>query len=114
MAVFRVEKNRNYTVMSNVHLRDRSLPLKAKGLLSLILSLPDGWDFTLKGLAKLSADGLDSTRSAIRELEKSGYIIRRQLYDGKAASPKTSTRSLKVRAVSPSSDIPVIGKPDNG
>ena len=115
MAVFRVEKNRNYTVMSNVHLRDRSLPLKAKGLLSLILSLPDGWDFTLKGLAKLSADGLDSTRSAIRELEKSGYIIRRQLYDGQGRFAKNEyTVFESPQPVSPSSDIPLSGNPTTG
>nr|WP_235397181.1 DUF6017 domain-containing protein [Pseudoflavonifractor phocaeensis] len=115
MAVFRVEKNRNYTVMSNVHLRDRSLPLKAKGLLSLILSLPDGWDFTLKGLAKLSADGLDSTRSAIRALEKSGYIIRRQLYDGQGRFAKNEyTVFESPQPVSPSSDIPLSGNPTTG
>ena len=115
MAVFRVEKNRNYTVMSNVHLRDRSLPLKAKGLLSLILSLPDGWDFTLKGLAKLSADGLDSTRSAIRALEKSGYIIRRQLYDGQGRFAKNEyTVFESPQPVSPSSDIPSSGNPTTG
>lgn len=115
MAVFRVEKNRNYTVMSNVHLRDRSLPLKAKGLLSLILSLPDGWDFTLKGLAKLSADGLDSTRSAIRALEKSGYIIRRQLYDGQGRFSKNEyTVFESPQPVSPSSDIPSSGNPTTG
>ena len=113
MAVFRVEKNRNYTVMSNVHLRDRSLPLKAKGLLSLILSLPDGWDFTLKGLAKLSADGLDSTRSAIRALEKSGYIIRRQLYDGQGRFAKNeytvfeSPQSFSPASASPSAERPM-------
>ena len=113
MAVFRVEKNRNYTVMSNVHLRDRSLPLKAKGLLSLILSLPDGWDFTLKGPAKLSADGLDSTRSAIRALEKSGYIIRRQLYDGQGRFAKNeytvfeSPQSFSPASASPSAERPM-------
>ena len=60
MAVFRIEKTRNYTVMSNYHLRDMSLSLKAKGLLSLMLSLPENWDYTMKGLARICKDGIDS------------------------------------------------------
>lgn len=60
MAVFRIEKTRDYTVMSNYHLRDRSLSLKAKGLLSLMLSLPEDWDYTMKGLARICKDGIDS------------------------------------------------------
>ena len=74
MGVFRINKNKNYTVMSNVHLRDKALPLKAKGLLSLMLSLPEDWDYSMRGLAKLSADGLDSTRAAVKALERSGYL----------------------------------------
>ena len=76
MAVFRVEKTRNYTVMSNYHLRDKSLSLKAKGLLSLMLSLPEEWDYTTKGLAYICKDGVDSIRTAVRELEGAGYIVR--------------------------------------
>ncbi len=76
--VFRVEKNKNYTVMSNIHLKDRSLSLKAKGLLSVILSLPPEWDYTVTGLAHIVADGADSVRTAVRELESFGYITRRQ------------------------------------
>ena len=63
MAVFRIEKTRDYTVMSNYHLRDRSLSLKAKGLLSLMLSLPEDWDYTMKGLARICKDGIDSIRA---------------------------------------------------
>lgn len=74
--VFRVEKNKNYTTISNHHLQDRNLSLKAKGLLTLILSLPPDWDMTLKGLVSLSGDGVDSVRSGIQELEKSGYLRR--------------------------------------
>ncbi len=74
--VFRVEKNRNYTTISNHHLQDRKLSLKAKGLLTLILSLPPEWDMTLKGLVSLSGDGVDSVRSGIQELEKAGYLRR--------------------------------------
>ena len=73
MAVFRIEKARDYTVMSNYHLRDRSLSLKAKGLLSLILSLPEDWDYTMKGLARICKDGIDSISGGIRELEAHGY-----------------------------------------
>ena len=78
MAVFRVEKTRNYTVMSNYHLRDKSLSLKAKGLLSLMLSLPEEWDYTTKGLAYICKDGVDSIRTAVRELESAGYIVRQR------------------------------------
>ena len=76
MAVFRIEKTRDYTVMSNYHLRDRSLSLKAKGLLSLMLSLPENWDYTMKGLARICKDGIDSISGGIRELEAHGYLIR--------------------------------------
>lgn len=76
MAVFRIEKTRDYTVMSNYHLRDMSLALKAKGLLSLMLSLPENWDYTMKGLARICKDGIDSISGGIRELEAHGYLIR--------------------------------------
>lgn len=78
MAVFRVEKTRNYTVMSNYHLRDKSLSLKAKGLLSLMLSLPEDWDYTTKGLARICKDGVDSICATVRELEGAGYIVRQR------------------------------------
>ena len=79
MAVYRVQRTRDYTVMSNYHLKDRELSLKAKGLLSMILSLPDEWNYTLRGLAAISKEGVDAIGSTVRELEKAGYIIRRQL-----------------------------------
>ena len=79
MAVFRIEKNKNYTVMANYHLRDISLSLKAKWLLSLMLSLPEGWDYTTKGLACICKDGVDSICSTVKELEKAGYVQRRRL-----------------------------------
>ena len=60
MAVFRVEKNKSYTVMSNHHLREKSLSLKAKGLLSQMLSLPDDWDYTLQGLSVINKEGIDA------------------------------------------------------
>ena len=76
MAVFRIEKTRDYTVISNHHLRDKSLSLKAKGLLSLMLSLPEGWDYTTKGLARICKDGVDSICAGVREREGHGYVIR--------------------------------------
>ena len=79
MAVFRIEKTRDYTVMSNHHLRDMSLSLKAKGLLSLMLSLPEEWDYTMKGLARICKDGVDSISGGIRELESRGYLIRERV-----------------------------------
>lgn len=79
--VFRVEKTANYTVMSNYHLKDRRLSYKAKGLLSEMLSLPPDWDYTLSGLAVIANDGVDSVRSAVRELERYGYLVRYQRRD---------------------------------
>ena len=76
MAVFRVEKTKDYTIMSNHHLKDRRLSLKAKGLLSMMLSLPKEWDYTLKGLARISREGVDAIREAVRELEQAGYVVR--------------------------------------
>ena len=112
MGVFRVNKNRNYTVMSNVHLRDKALPLKAKGLLSLMLSLPEDWDYSMRGLAKLSADGLDSTRAAVKALERSGYVVRRQLYDARGRFSNNEYTVFEIpQSSSPSSDLPLTGKP---
>ena len=79
MAVFRIDKTRDYTVMSNHHLRNTELSLKAKGLLSLMLSLPDNWDYTTKGLARICKDGVDSICAAVRELEEHGYVIRERV-----------------------------------
>ena len=79
--VFRVEKNGNFTIMSNYHLKDRRLTYKAKGLLSEMLSLPPDWDYTLTGLALIANDGIDSVRSAVKELEKYGYLVRFQRRD---------------------------------
>ena len=76
MAVFRVEKTRDFTVMSNHHLRNKNMSLRAKGLLSLMLSLPEDWDYTLKGLARISLEGVDAIRTVIRELEALGYLER--------------------------------------
>ena len=102
MAVFRVERNRGYTVMSNHHLRNRGLTLKAKGLLSQMLSLPDNWDYTLAGLSHINREKIDAIREAVRELEKAGYIVRSRERDEKgrlrgAAISFTSSRSHLYR-----------------
>ena len=79
MAVFRVERTRDYTVMSNHHLKNRALTLKAKGLLSVMLSLPDDWDYTTRGLASICREGVDAIGKTLKELENAGYMERRQL-----------------------------------
>ena len=79
MAVYRVERTRDYTVMSNFHLKDTDLSLKAKGLLSMFLSFPDNWNYSTRGLAAICKEGVEAIGNTIKELEKAGYIIRRQL-----------------------------------
>lgn len=107
MAVFRVEKSKNYTVMSNHHLKNSELSLRAKGLLSQILSLPEDWDYTIAGLAKINKEGKDAVRAAIQELEKAGYIERRQTMD---AGGKFSGNEYVVYEC-PQSDPPLSGFP---
>lgn len=117
MAVFRVERTHNYTVMSNYHLRDKRLSLKAKGLLSQMLSLPEDWDYTLAGLARINAEGKDAIRAAVVELEKVGYVQRRQTTDkdGKFAANEYVIReypaSLELPTEGPSSALPSSGNP---
>lgn len=79
MSVVRVVKTRGYTVMSNHHLRDKGLSFKAKGLLSVMLSLPEEWDYTVRGLASISLEGMDAVRSGIAELERAGYVTRQRV-----------------------------------
>ena len=98
MAVFRIEKTRDYTVMANHHLRNTALSLKAKGLLSLMLSLPEDWDYTTKGLARICRDGVDSICATVRELEDAGYIIRERVRR-KSSAYRTSFSFLSVCAV---------------
>jgi len=83
MAVFRIEKTRDYTVMSNHHLRNAGLSLKFKVLLSMMLSLPEDWNYTTRGLAKICKEDTDSIGSALKELERAGYIVRNRLRDSK-------------------------------
>ena len=79
MPVFRIERTRDYTVMSNHHLKNPQLTLKAKGLLSMLLSVPDEWNYSERGLAAICKEGVDAIHSAIKELEKAGYMERHQL-----------------------------------
>lgn len=81
MAILRTIKNKNYTCMGNYHLRDKNLSLKAKGMLSIMLSLPENWDYSAKGLESLSADGNTSVRNTLKELEEHHYLIRERVFE---------------------------------
>ena len=83
MPVFKVDKSRDFTVVANCVFKDRSLSAKAKGILVEMLSLPESWDYTLKGLTSLFSDGIDSIRQGINELEKHGYIVRERKRDAR-------------------------------
>ena len=109
MAVFRVEKNRGYTVMSNHHLRNKDLSLKAKGLLSQMLSLPEDWDYTLAGLSHINRESIDAIRTAVWELEKAGYILRRQGRDEKGKM--TAIEYTIYEQPQPMLENPIPGKP---
>ena len=99
--VFRVEKTANYTVMSNTHLKDRRLSYKSKGLLSVILSLPPDWDYTITGLSVIAADGVDSVKTAVRELEQYGYVTRTQLRDERGRMAQNEYRVYENPADNP-------------
>ena len=110
MAVFRVEKNRGYTVMSNHHLRNKDLSLKAKGLLSQMLSLPEDWDYTLAGLSYINRESIDAIRTAVWELEKAGYITRRQGRDEKGKMTAIEY-TIYEQPQPPELDCPVLENP---
>ena len=112
MAVFRVEKTKNYTVMANHHLRDKSLSLKAKGLLSLMLSLPEDWDYTTKGLAQICRDGVDSIRSAVQELEQRGYVVRNRVRNGKGQLGEMEYTIFEQPQAAPEPPAPGPDKPE--
>lgn len=114
MAVFRVEKNHSYTVMANHHLRDERLSLKSKGLLSLILSLPDDWRISIEGMTQFSADGKDAIRNAIRELTDAGYITRTQTHSEAGTFSGYDYIVHETPAASPSSGFPTMEKPTTG
>jgi hypothetical protein len=131
MAVFRVEKTQNYTVMSNHHLRNAVLTLKAKGLLSQMLSLPAEWDFTLAGLSHINREKVDAIREAVRELEREGYITRSRVRDGRGhlkgadyiiheqppegftpgGKPESTPQTPETKGISPILDFPTLENP---
>ena len=110
MAVFRVERNTGYTVMSNHHLRNKELSLKAKGLLSQMLSLPEDWDYTLSGLSYINRESIDAIRTAVWELEKAGYITRRQGRDEKGKMTAIEY-TIYEQPQPPALDCPVLENP---
>ena len=110
MAVFRVERNKGYTVMSNHHLRNKELSLKAKGLLSQMLSLPEDWDYTLKGLSLINREKIDAIREAIKELERAGYIVRSRERDEKGCL-RGADYVIFEQPQPPTPDLPTLEKP---
>ena len=123
MAVYRVQRTRDYTVMSNYHLKDKGLTLKSKGLLSMILSLPEEWNYTTRGLASICKEGVDAIGSALKELETAGYIVRRQLRGANGRITDTEyiiyeqpqpkkLDMLPSDVVSPDTENPDMEKPD--
>lgn len=128
MAVFRVEKTKDYTVMSNYHLKDKTITLKAKGLLSQMLSLPESWNYTLEGLAQLNKEKIDAIRAAVKELETAGYIERSRERDSKGRlgdtiytifeqpKPPTLENPTLENPIldNPILDNPTLGKPTQG
>ena len=113
MAVFRVERTRDYTVMSNHHLKNRELSLKAKGLLSMMLSLPDEWNYTTRGLAAICMEGVESIGNTLKELENAGYIVRNRLRDDKGRITDTEYVIYECPQV-PRTDLPDTGNPCTG
>ena len=110
MAVFRVERNTGYTVMSNHHLRNKELSLKAKGLLSQMLSLPEDWDYTLAGLSYINREKIDAIREAVRELERAGYIVRSRERDEKGRL-RGAEYVIYEQPQKPVSDLPILENP---
>ena len=113
MAVYRVNKNRGYTVMANYHLRDKTLSLKAVGLLSKMLSFNDGWQFSTKGLSAICKEGPDAVLAALRELEDHGYLIRHRQRDAKGRMSNTVIEIYEQpQPVSPHRENPDVDNPD--
>ena len=113
MAVYRVNKNRGYTVMANYHLRDKTLSLKAVGLLSKMLSFNDGWQFSTKGLSAICKEGPDAVLAALRELEDHGYLIRHRQRDAKGRMSNTVFEIYEQpQPVSPHRENPDVDNPD--
>ena len=116
MPVIRTEKTENFTIMANHHLRDMSLSLKARGLLSLMLSLPDDWDYSARGLACLCRDGVSSINSALKELEQAGYVARslRRNSRGKIVDTEYTVYEVPLHTGRPQTGSPQTGLPQTG
>lgn len=111
MAVFRVEKTKDYTVMANHHLKNKELSLKAKGLLSQMLSLPDDWDYTLKGLSTINKESVDAIREAVKELERAGYIERTRSRNQMGHLKGTDYTIFEKPQLEPIRENPILDKP---
>ena len=111
-ATFKIELQKDYTIMSNHHLKNRNLSLKAKGLQSLMLSLPESWDYTIRGLVTLSKDGRDSVIAALKELENEGYLERHRKRNEKGQVQDTEYIIYQIPQNSkPNTEIPTQDKP---
>ncbi|MDY2686124.1 MAG: DnaD domain protein [Selenomonadaceae bacterium] len=110
--IIRIEKTKNYTVMANYHLRDKRLSFKAKGLMSFMLSLPDNWVYSIKGLSYFATDGKDAVRGALKELEKAGYLqMKRERNENGTLSNAAYTLAEKPMSDFPTLDYPTLEKP---
>lgn len=109
MSVIRVHKTANFTVMSNYHFKEKKMSLKAKGMLSLMLSLPEDWDYTVAGLVTLSSDGKDSVNSALKELEKHGYLTRQRVTNSKGQFAGIEYNIFEQPQEKPIADKPISG-----
>ena len=111
MPVFRVEKNSNYTTMCNYHLRDQGLSLKGKGLLSMLLSLPDTWNYSVRGLSSITPDGVDGVLTALKELERLGYLERNQQRESNGRMGRAEYVIYEMPRKNPCSESPCTEKP---
>ena len=111
MPVFRVEKNSNYTTMCNYHLRDQGLSLKGKGLLSMLLSLPDTWNYSVRGLSSITPDGVDGVLTALKELERLGYLERNQQRESNGRMGRAEYVIYEMPRKKPCSESPVTENP---
>lgn len=111
MPVFRVEKNSNYTTMCNYHLRDQGLSLKGKGLLSMLLSLPDTWNYSVRGLSSITPDGVDGVLTALKELERLGYLERNQQRESNGRMGRAEYVIYEMPRKKPCSESPCTEKP---